>query len=290
MSGDDPRRGSRPRSRRRRVIYAAAALVVIVSVVIGLLFVFQRSLIYLPDRSDAPPAAEVLDGGEDITLRTSDGLDLGAYLVRPSPDLDRDLAVLVAPGNAGHRGHRTGFADELTARGFTVLLLDYRGYGGNPGSPDEQGLHADGAAAVSFLTDEGFSSEQIIYFGESLGTGVVAGLLAQYPPAGLVLRSPFTNLPAMADHTIPLIPVGWLVHDQYPVREQVTASEVPVAVIRGDQDEVVPTELSAEVAAQAPVLVEELVLPGARHNDPVMFGAEVADVVERMADQIQPDG
>lgn len=258
------------------------------SLLTGVLYAAQRSLIYFPDRSAAPPAAQVLERGEDITLTTTDGLDLGAYLAHPAPELARDLAVLVAPGNAGHRGQRVSLVTELTERGFTVLLLDYRGYGGNPGSPDEEGVHRDAVAAVEFLMQSGFELDRIIYFGESLGSGVVSGLLADYPPGGVVLRSPFTDLPAMAGQVVPVIPVGWLVRDQYPVAEQVGATSVPVAVIRGTADEVVPTEQSALVAAAATTLVEELVLTGARHNDPVMFGPEVAEVVSRLADTIAP--
>lgn len=291
-TGDDERMDKaaprRPRPLVRRTVYSAIGVGAVGGLILGLLFVFQRSLIYLPDGSGPPPAEQLLDGGIDITLRTSDGLELGAYLARPEESADRNMAVLAAPGNAGHRGGRADFATHLTDRGFTVLVLDYRGYGGNPGSPDEAGLHRDGGAAVEYLHGEGFDLSQVIYFGESLGTGVVAGLLADHPPAGVVLRSPFTDLPAMADHTIPLVPVGWMVRDEFPVREQVSATDVPVAVIRGTDDEIVPTEQSAAVAAAADgagVLVEELVLEGAGHNDAVMFGPDVADVVARMVDE-----
>lgn len=291
-SPEPARSGAPPRSSasiRRRLFAVSGIVIGVTGVVLGLLFVFQRSLIYLPDESDPPRAAAVLERGEDVTLRTSDGLDLGAYLALPEPSVDRNVAVLAAPGNAGNRGGRADFADELTSRGFTVLVLDYRGYGGNPGSPTQDGLHADGVAAVEFLTGAGFDLDRIVYFGESLGTGVVSGLLADYPPAAVVLRSPFTDLPALADHTIPLIPVGWLVTDEYPVLDQVVATEVPVVVIRGTDDEVVPTGRSAQVAGRAPTLLEEVVFPGAGHNDPIMFGPQVAEVVQRTADRVQTD-
>ncbi len=104
------------------------------------------------------------------------------------------MAVLVAPGNAGNREGRAGLAEELSRRGLAVLLMDYRGYGGNPGSPSEDGLAADADAAAEALKELGYPAQRTIYFGESLGTGVVAALQSRHPPAGMVLRSPFTDL------------------------------------------------------------------------------------------------
>ena len=152
-------------------------------------------------------------------------------------------------------------------RGLAVLLMDYRGYGGNPGSPSEEGLAADAFAATEALAALGYPPERSIYFGESLGTGVVAALQARRPPAGLVLRSPFTELADVGAHHYPLLPVRLLLRDRFPVVEHVSSSQVPVTVIYGDRDTVVPTALSARVADAASSLVERMVIEGANHND-----------------------
>lgn len=253
----------------------------------GLIWTFQRSLIYLPDTSAPPPAGEVIAGAEDITLHTKDGLDLGAWFVPPAAGADREQAVLLMPGNGGNRGGRAPLAQQLADRGFTVLLMDYRGYGGNPGSPSEEGTGLDALAAVRALEEAGFPLSQVIYFGESIGTGVAAQLQTVAEPAGVVLRSPFTELAAVASNQFFGLPVGWLLRDKYPVVKNLARTDVPVTVIYGDHDTLVPTELSKEVAAQAPNLVEELELPG-DHNDAVMYGAEVADAVVRLADKVRP--
>lgn len=245
---------------------------------------FQRQLIYFPDRSAAPSADRVIPGARDITLHTSDGLRLSAWFVPPAARSDRRTAVLVAPGNGGNRLDRVGIARVLEERGFAVLLLEYRGYGGNPGSPSEAGLATDADAAVAALKDLGYPLERTIYLGESLGTAVVAALAQRHPPAGLVLRSPFTDLADVGAHHYPYLPVRLLLRDRFPVLEHVRRSEVPLVVVHGDRDTVVPSEQSAEVARAAPALVEEVVLPGADHNDPVMFGAGVVDAVARLAD------
>ncbi|WP_120003612.1 alpha/beta hydrolase [Nesterenkonia muleiensis] len=272
------------RSRARRPVRAAAVVLTALVMVVILMWSLQRSLIYFPDTSEVPPAPDVLSGGQDLTLRTSDGLELGAWFAPAAAGAeDRELAVLIAPGNGGNRLARAGLAESLQQQGFAVLVMDYRGYGGNPGRPSEDGLIQDGLAAVEALEAEGYPPERTIYFGESLGGGVVAALLVQRPPAAVVLRSPFTELAEVGRHHYPWLPVRTILRDEFPVTPHVAQSQVPISVIRAEEDSVVPAELSAEVAAAAPNLVQEQVIDDADHNDPVMFGSEIAEAVARLA-------
>jgi pimeloyl-ACP methyl ester carboxylesterase len=260
------------------------ALVVIGTMTGVMLRAIQRRLIYFPDAARVPPAGEVIEGARDVAVRTEDGLDLGAWFV-PAGDRAQGalMAVLVAPGNAGNRAARAGLARELSVRGLAVLLMDYRGYGGNPGSPSEDGLAADAFAAATALEELGYPPERTIYFGESLGAGVVAALQVRRPPAGLVLRSPFTELADVGTHHYPFLPVRLLLRDRFPVVEHLSSSRVPVMVIYANHDVVVPSALSAQVADEVGLLVRLTVIPDADHNDPVMFGPTVAEAVARFA-------
>ena len=245
------------------------------------LWALQRQLIFFPDPAAVPPAGQVIDGARDVTLRTTDGLELGAWFV-PAASTAQDgrrHAVLLAPGNGGNRLGRAPLAERLSERGFAVLLMDYRGYGGNPGSPSEDGLARDADAAVDALTGLGYPPDRTIYLGESLGTGVVAALARRTPPAALVLRSPFTDLADVGAPHYPWLPVRLLLTDRFAVLENVRASEVPLVVVYGDRDSVVPARFSAAVADAAPRLVDEIVLQGVDHNDPEMFGEPVVDAV-----------
>jgi fermentation-respiration switch protein FrsA (DUF1100 family) len=220
-----------------------------------------------------------------------DGLELGAWFL-PPPGKDRRRAVLMAPGNGGNRAGRAELAKALSDRGFAVLVMDYRGYGGNPGSPTEDGLALDASAALAGLEERGYERQETIYFGESLGTGVVAGLAARRPPAGIVLRSPFPELADVGAHHYPWLPVRTILRDRFPVvdnLQELDGLDVPISVVYGDSDSVVPTRLSREVAQRAPGPVDEVVFRGADHNDPVMFGDRVAQVVARLADRIGAD-
>jgi fermentation-respiration switch protein FrsA (DUF1100 family) len=213
---------------RRAVVRVLLALTLLIGVLMGSLWAFQRQLVYHPDTTPVPPAAEVMSGARDVTLHTSDGLELGAWFfpAESSARTDAGMAVLFAPGNGGNRLGRAGFAIELRRRGFAVLLMDYRGYGGNPGTPSEAGVGADALAAVAALEELGYPPERTIYFGESLGTGVVAALQQHRPPAGVVLRSPFTELADVGAHHYPWLPVRQLLRDRFPVLELLRTSEV----------------------------------------------------------------
>jgi hypothetical protein len=257
-------------------------------VAVGVLDALQRQLIYFPDSARVPPAGDVIEGACDVTLQTSDGLALGAYLVPAAGDADLRMAVLLAPGNGGNRSARAGLASELSRRGLAVLVMDYRGYGGNPGSPSEDGLGRDAEAAALALDRLGYPPTRTIYFGESLGTGVVAALQARRTPAGLVLRSPFTELADVGTHHYPWLPVRLLLKDRFPVSPLLRSSQVPVTVIYGDRDSIVPSRLSAQVADEVRILAERVVFRGADHNDEVMFGPRVAAAVAHLATAVAP--
>ena len=178
---------------RKRLLRGALVSVAILGTMLAMLWALQRQLTYFPDASPVPPAADVIPGSRDVTLQTADGLELGAWFVPAAGMEDTGMAVLFAPGNGGNRAGRAAFAESLSRRGFAVLLMDYRGYGGNPGSPSEAGLAADAQAAVQALEELGYPATRTLYFGESLGTGVVSALQSERPPAGVILRSPFTE-------------------------------------------------------------------------------------------------
>lgn len=269
----------------RRVGRFVAITLGVVLVLTAVLWGIQRQFIYFPDSRSVPAASDVIDGAEDVTLRTADGLDLGAWFVPPT-GADREAAVLLANGNAGNRESRAATATALADAGFSVLLFDYRGYGQNPGRPSEEGLVTDAEAALDALTgDRGFPQDRILYFGESIGTGVVSGLAATHPPAGVLLRSPFTDLPSAGGAHYPFLPLNLLLRDRYPIEDQIRAIDVPTTVVYGDADNVILPEESRAVAAAAPSLVDEVVFEGTDHNDPEMFHSpRLIAAVEHLAD------
>jgi uncharacterized protein len=246
------------------------------------MYVTQRGSLYFPwpDPASAPPP-----GVESVELTTDDGLRLGAWFVpatlesgAPGP------AVLVCNGNAGYRAHRLPLAQALAESGYHVLLFDYRGYAGNPGSPTEDGLRTDARAAARALADRPeVDPARIAYFGESLGASVCGGLATEQPPAALVLRSPFPSTAVIGRHHYPYLPVvDALVWDRWPLAQQLADHvRAPLLVVVGERDEIVPPELSRRVfdaAAEPKGWVE---VASAHHNDEsLLAGEELLTAVE----------
>ena len=271
----------------RPAVVLAAGAVLLAVLAVAALWVFQRQLVYLPDRGPVPPAAAVLPGAADVVLETDDGLELGGWYL---PSAAGAPAVLVASGNGGHRASRAPLARALAEQGLAVLLFDYRGYGGNPGSPSEEGLARDVRAARAFLLEvAGVPADRLLYLGESLGAAVVTELATEQPPAGLVLRSPFEDLASVGSVHYPLLPVRALLRDRYPVAEQIARVDAPTTVVYGTADTIVPPEQSRRVAAAAGRLSALVPVHGADHNDlALVAGDEVVQAVVELADAGPP--
>lgn len=245
----------------RRLARAGMTVLALVLAVLLVAWACQRQLIYLP--GPAPPSPP--RGVAEVVLRTADGLALTAWAAQATGPR-RDVTVLVAPGNAGSRAARVPLARALAAAGFDVLLLEYRGYGGNPGSPTEDGLAADARAALDHLVGaRGIPPPRVTVLGESLGAAVAVRLATERPVGALVLRSPFTTLADVGARAYPYLPVRALLRDRFDLLGRAPDLRVPVAVVAGAADTTVPPGQSRAVAAAARATYVEV--PGAGHND-----------------------
>jgi fermentation-respiration switch protein FrsA (DUF1100 family) len=244
-------------------------------VVVALVYLFQRKLQYFP----APEAPPLPKGAEDVRLEAADGTELRAWHW-PGP-----FTVLVLHGNAGHRGHRLHIAQGLVAKGYGVLLLDYRGYGGSGGSPTEEGLLLDAEAAVRWLRARG--AAKLAYYGESLGCGVAALLAAREQPAAIVFQSGADSLVPVGRAAYPWLPIGWLMRDRYDAAEAVRGVRCPVLSVHGEEDELIAWARGRALFDAAAGPKEWWLVEGAGHNDvidvagPVAFFARVDAFLSR---------
>jgi len=274
-----------------RIVVAVSAIVAMALVVLALAWLFQRRLIYLPSAGRVPPAAELLHGGEDVTFATADGLRLEGWFV-PAAGHSR-ATVLVLNGNAGNRVARVPLAVQLSRAGLSLLLVDYRGYGGNPGHPSERGLVADARAARAYLaTRDDVDPARLVYFGESLGAAVALQLAVEQPPMALVLRSPFVSLAEVGRIHYPFLPVGLLLRDRWASIGQVGGLRCPVLVVAGAGDEIVPWRQSRRLAAEIPEPKRFVLIPGADHNSLELLAGQrmIDEVVRFVADASRHPG
>jgi fermentation-respiration switch protein FrsA (DUF1100 family) len=236
---------------------------------------WARRFIYYPDERVPPPRPPGVVG-EAVTLDTADGLHLPAWYLPGTGD----AGAILANGNAGNRADRLPLSAGLQKRGIGVLTLDYRGYAGNRGQPDEAGLIADAAAAADFMGSR-LEVRRIVYFGESLGAAVLVGLASQRPPAALILRSPFTSLVDVARTHLPILPHG-VIGDTWNSLERIASVAVPLLVIAGTADRVVPYSQSVRLFEAAPGPKRMVTLEGADHNDPELaYGERLLDETAR---------
>jgi len=232
---------------------------------------FEDSFIYHPDRNlDRDPSFLRLPY-EPVTLATSDGERIGAWLV----EADEPVAtVLFLHGNAGNRAGRIEVLAALRRAGFTTLMIDYRGYGDSTGRPSERGLLLDAVAAWDHLTQQrGIPPGRIVLYGESLGSSPALALAARLAsrhepgPGAIVLEGAFTSALAMGKRMFPFLPLSWILSarmDNLATIRQVTA---PTLFLHGEADTIVPIDMGRALhAASAARLRQFVAVPGAGHN------------------------
>jgi uncharacterized protein len=234
------------------------------------LFLGQRRLLYRPDRSRPVLGGLSELGVREITLLTADGIDLLSWY---RPPLGCRPVILYCHGNGGHIGYRRAHLTRFAREGYGVLMLEYRGYGGNPGLPCEAGLCADAAAALDFLLHEGVLSKRVALYGESLGSGVAVHLAARRAVGAVILEAPFTSIAAAAQCHYPFVPCFWLVRDRFTSLSLIERVSAPKLILHGGRDHIVPIRFGHILFDRAPEPKEGWFVPEAGHGNLAAFGA-----------------
>ncbi len=260
---------------------------------------FQKTLVYLPTREPwIEPSAAGLPPGRvhTITLQTEDGLVLRGWHIlaegqsaASAEECDEQLSnkplVLFFSGNGGNRRYRVEEFGVLNRLGANVFLVDYRGYGDNPGSPSEQDLARDALRLWDYATRErGVEAERIVLYGESLGGGVAVRLASQLcqngsPPAALILRSTFSSLVDVGSYHYPWLPVRMALTERYLSSDRISQVTCPILQFHGTDDTIVPLSFGQKLFAAAPPVSSQGIpkrfetLAGADHNDVLWVAA-----------------
>jgi uncharacterized protein len=247
----------------------------------------QRRLIYFPSRVVPDPVMVGSAQLEEARFTAEDGVALHGWFATAEGEA-RDLAVLVSHGNGGNVAHRRHLLEGLSAAGLHVLVYDYRGYGKSEGSPSEAGLYRDGRAAQAWLLERtGLPAGRLVQYGESLGAAVALELARAAPaPRALVLESPFTSLADVAGLHYPWLPVSLLLRDEYDNAGKIGRLAVPLLVMHGTHDSIVPPGHGRTLVERAAGRPRRLVeVRGSDHNDLWRDErARVADVLAFLAE------
>jgi len=254
----------------------------------------EKFALYFPERPlGATPRSEGL-AYEDVWFSASDGVTLHGWLV-PAPGAR--VTVIWFHGNAGNIGdrvHNIGYLHRVLR--VNVFIFDYRGYGqsqGNRSDLSEEATYRDGQGAVAYLRGRSDVRQTAgVYFGRSLGAAVAVELARAHPPAGLILETAFTTLKDVARVHYPFVPL-WFLRTKYESLQKIPEIRVPLLILHGDRDEVVPLEQAKRLYAAANEPKQLYVIRGAHHNDTyVAGGAAYFDVWARFLQSLEkrPEG
>ncbi|MGA3072655.1 MAG: alpha/beta hydrolase [Bryobacteraceae bacterium] len=242
-------------------------LVGLAVLIYGAIYFVVSRLIFRPLRYPGGPwhtQAEL--GALDVWLRTSDGVRLHAWLVKPPVEApDSRLVTMYLKGNGTNLANRPGHLREIAAAGSSVLILDYRGYGKSQGRPTERGLYRDADAGYDHLIGMGYQPAQIVVLGESLGAAVAVDLARRRPCAGVILECAFTSFSAMAGTIVPL--VGQFFASGFNSLRKIAGVHAPLLIIHGDHDTFAPYAMARALFAAANQPKSLWTVEGATHID-----------------------
>jgi fermentation-respiration switch protein FrsA (DUF1100 family) len=234
------------------------------------LFVNQRAMLFpIPPVGRTAPADAGLAEAEEQVLSTADGEHVIVWHVPARPG---HKVVLFFPGNGDFLAGRVARFKAIVADGTGLVALSYRGYAGSSGRPGEQGLLMDAEATYAFATAR-YAANQIVPWGFSLGTGVATALAAGHPVAALILEAPYTSTADVAGALLRIVPVRLLMRDQFRSDRRIAAVKVPLLVMHGTDDPVIPIAFGERLFALAGEPKQFVRLPGGGHDDLDDFGA-----------------
>jgi fermentation-respiration switch protein FrsA (DUF1100 family) len=260
------------------VIVAAIYALVVLST-----YYLQSALLYFPDTNRVTPQSVGLTEVVERELVTADGERVIAWHGAARPG---QPTILYFHGNGGSLGARSERIRKYLARGYGVFMMTYRGYGGSTGRPSERANVADAKLAYDTLVALGVGADRIILYGESVGSGIAVQVAAEKHSAGLILDAPYTSIVDVAELHYPYLPARWLMTDRYETVRYMDRVTVPLLVIHGEADDVIPVEMGRAVYATARGPKELITLPGAGHSDHHLFGSY--DVIYRWIEALRP--
>lgn len=256
-------------------------------IIVALIWIIGRLLhryfMYIPDRTRVAPKNAGLAGVEEIVFKAADGTKLIAWYL---PARGPRPTVLYFTGNSGNVANRAGKIATIGSDGYGVFMLNYRRYGGSGGRPSEARIAADAVSAYDCLRGLGVAPQDIVAYGESLGTAVATRLSLQRQVKALVLEAPFTSTVAVGQLMWPFLPLGLIMVDQYRTIDRIGEVKVPLFIIHGGRDAIIPLDQARHVyhAANEPKSIA--VVPQAGHND--LFERGAWDKVHGFLDSLRP--
>lgn len=240
------------------------------------LYLFQRDLVFGPHTERVSPENRGLQKVEEVTLWAATGSALYSWYAKARPG---KLTILYLHGNGGSVSTRADRYPQFAARGYGVFMLGYPGYGGSEGEPSEQAFVDAAKVAYQYLRESSLEPENIVLFGESLGSSVAVQLAATVPARALVLAAPMNSIREIAEQQYPFVPLKLLLKDPFLTYQHIGAVDMPLLVIHGSADEAIPVDSGRRLYEQANQPKTFQLVEGAGHNN--LFDFALVDLLEK---------
>ena len=225
-----------------------SSLIVAYAVVIIFIYFYQRNLLYHPSENNYQDD-KIQFSYDEIFIKVDEEVKLKSWLIKK--DFKKFKTLVIFHGNAGHLSNRIYKLNELYKLDINILLISWRGFSGNKGSPTEQNLYKDAEAAIQWLNENRVNNNQIILYGESLGSGVAVEIGKKNNFNSIILESPFTSIENSAKIYYPYLPVKLLLKDRYDSISKIKAINTPILIMHGKKDDVVPFSMGQELFEKA---------------------------------------
>ncbi len=232
-----------------KYLYLALSSITIAYLVIVIfVYFFQRNLLYHPSENNYQND-EAKFNYDVINIDVEKDIRLKSWLI--NKDFTKFKTLLIFHGNAGDLSNRIYKLNELDKLEINILLISWRGFSGNNGSPTEKNLYKDAEAAIKWLNKKNVKNNQIILYGESLGTGVAVEMAKKNNFNGVILESPFTSIENSAKIYYPYLPVKFLLKDRYDSISKIKMIKSPILIMHGEKDDVVPISMGKKMFEKA---------------------------------------
>ena len=241
-----------------------------------LLYFAQRNMMFLPDQRHILPQDVGLPGTEEVVLTNQAGERLYCWYAQVD---SAKATILFFHGNGGNIAMRYDKFRQLNAAGYSVFMLGYPGYGGSEGSPSEPAFIEAGQLAYNYLLEQGLQTGNIVIYGESIGSGVAVQLAAAKDAQALILEAPMNSVREIAELVYWFIPVRMILKDTFLSSDYIKNIDMPLFVIHGDRDGVIPIGSGERLFTAANEPKEFHTVSGGGHNN--LYDFPVVNVVDR---------
>tara|TARA_B100000900_G_scaffold331420_1_gene292123 strand:- start:1129 stop:1935 length:807 start_codon:yes stop_codon:yes gene_type:complete len=228
------------------VINSFIVLIIIYLLIIFFISFYQRKLLYHPGENNYLDQNTLNHKIEKVYINSDEKL-IGWYFKKNK----NFKTLLFFHGNAGKIDNRIYKLNEFSKMDINYLIFAYRGFSGNSGKPYEKGLYRDAKAAKLWLNKKNILDEQIILYGESLGTAVAVDLATENNFAGIILESPFTSMTELAKKYYPYLPVKLILKDKFDSIKKLNLIEAPILIMHGKKDKIVPFNMGLRIYESA---------------------------------------